>query len=127
MVSLGRRILPKAEDEATARDCLTRLSGRKHRVITGISLVTTEGQQWTKSVTSAVTFRPLGQDDIAWYLDTGEWHGKAGGYAVQGFGAAFIRAISGSYSAVVGLPLFEVSGWLKAHLPPFGRAPDLEP
>ena len=116
VVACGRRILPKAEDEATARKCLALLSGRRHRVISGISLVTADGQQFTKSVTTTVAFKRLSPDDINGYIASGEWDGKAGGYAIQGLGATFVRQISGSYSAVVGLPLFEVGGWLNTHL-----------
>ncbi len=115
VVAVGKRILPKAEDEPTARDCLALLSGRRHRVISGISLILPEGQQLTKSVTSTVAFKRLSLADIDGYLASGEWRGKAGGYAIQGLGATFVRFLSGSYSSVVGLPLFEVGGWLKAH------------
>lgn len=116
VVACGRRILPKAEDEQTARKCLALLSGRRHRVISGISLVTADGNQFTKSVTTMVAFKRLSADDINSYIASGEWDGKAGGYAIQGLGATFVRQISGSYSAVVGLPLFEVGGWLNTHL-----------
>ncbi len=120
VVACGRRILPKAEDEATARACLALLSGRRHRVITGISLIlphdSAGGKQLTKSVTSTVAFKRLSTADIDAYIASGEWHGKAGGYAVQGFAATFVRFLSGSYSGVVGLPLFEVGGWLNTHL-----------
>jgi len=116
VVALGKRILPKAEDEATARDCLKQLSGRRHRVISGISLVLPDGRQLTKSVTTTVAFKRLSAEDINRYIASGEWDGKAGGYAVQGLGALFVRFLSGSYSNVVGLPLFEVGGWLQAHL-----------
>ncbi len=116
VVACGRRILPKAEDQATARACLALLSGRRHRVISGISLVTADGNQFTKSVTTTVAFKRLSVEDINAYIASGEWDGKAGGYAIQGLGATFVRQISGSYSAVVGLPLFEVGGWLNTHL-----------
>ncbi|MBO6504117.1 MAG: septum formation protein Maf [Kordiimonadaceae bacterium] len=116
VVACGRRILPKAEDEQTARKCLLLLSGRRHRVISGISLVTAEGKKFTKSVTTTVAFKRLSAEDINSYIASGEWNGKAGGYAIQGLGATFVRQISGSYSAVVGLPLFEVGGWLNTHL-----------
>lgn len=125
VVALGRRILPKAEDLETARICLTKLSGRRHKVTTGIALVTPAGQTLVRSVTSIVGFRTLGADDITWYLESGEWNGKAGGYAIQGLGATFVRFLSGSYSNVVGLPLAEVGGWMKAHRPPFGTAQKL--
>nr|WP_202899646.1 Maf family protein [Kordiimonas gwangyangensis] len=114
VVACGRRILPKAEDEQTARDCLALLSGRRHRVITGISLVRADGSQLTKSVTTTVGFKVLSHEDIERYIASGEWHGKAGGYAVQGLAATYVRFIQGSYSSVVGLPLFEVGGWLEA-------------
>ncbi|NVJ96807.1 MAG: septum formation protein Maf [Alphaproteobacteria bacterium] len=116
VVACGKRILPKAEDEATARACLRMLSGRRHTVITGISLALPTGRQLTKSVSTTVAFKVLSAADIDRYIASGEWHGKAGGYAIQGLGALFVRFISGSYSNVVGLPLFEVGGWLEAHL-----------
>lgn len=116
VVACGRRILPKAEDEKTARECLALLSGRRHRVISGISLVTADGNKFTKSVTTMVAFKRLSAENIDAYIASGEWDGKAGGYAIQGLGATFVRQISGSYSAVVGLPLFEVGGWLNTHL-----------
>ncbi len=116
VVACGRRILPKAEDERTARACLKLLSGRRHRVISGISLVLPDGRQLTKSVTSTVTFKRLSAEDTEQYIKSGEWDDKAGGYAIQGLAATYVRALSGSYSAVVGLPLFEVGGWLNAHM-----------
>lgn len=116
VVACGHRILPKAEDEVTARKCLAMLSGRRHKVISGISLVLPTGRQLTKSVSTNVIFKRLSSQDIERYLASGEWNGKAGGYAIQGLAAAYIRSIAGSYSNVVGLPLFEVSGWLEAHM-----------
>ena len=107
VVGLGRRILPKAEDEATARRCLESLSGRRHRVIGGVCLVAPDGLLRTRIVTSIVAFNRLSEADIRGYLASGEWRGKAGGYAIQGRAAAHIRFVSGSYSNVVGLPLFE--------------------
>jgi septum formation protein len=107
VVGLGRRILPKAEDEATARRCLESLSGRRHRVIGGVCLIAPDGQTRQRLVTSIVAFNRLTPADIRGYLASGEWHGKAGGYAIQGRAAAFVRFLSGSYSNVVGLPLFE--------------------
>jgi len=114
VVACGRRILPKAEDEATARQCLTLLSGRRHRVLTAIAL-TYQGSASTRLVTTMVRFRRLSASDIAGYLATGEWEGKAGGYAIQGAAQAFIPAINGSYSSVVGLPLAEVQVMLAVH------------
>lgn len=117
VVACGKRILPKAEDEQTARQCLEMLSGRRHRVISGISIIRADGSQLVKSVTTTVAFKRLTAADIDAYIESGEWDGKAGGYAIQGRAAMFVRFISGSFSNVVGLPLFEVGGWLIAHCP----------
>lgn len=116
VVACGKRILPKAECEASARQCLTLISGRRHRVISGISLVLPGGRQLVKSVSTAVAFKRLSASEIDHYIASGEWNGKAGGYGIQGLAAQYIRFISGSYSNVVGLPLFEVGGWLSAHM-----------
>ena len=113
VVAVGRRILPKAEDEATAESCLGLLSGRAHRVYGGIALVSPEGHLKERSVMTRVKFKRLDDAERRGYLDLGEWHGKAGGYAIQGRAAAFVAAISGSYSNVVGLPLFETASLLK--------------
>jgi septum formation protein len=109
VVACGRRILPKAEDEATARRCLTLLSGRRHRVYSGLALVTPAGDLARRRVVSQVAFKRLSDAELADYLAGGEWRGKAGGYAVQGRAAALIPWISGSYSNVVGLPLYETA------------------
>lgn len=109
VVACGRRILPKAIDEAIARRCLELLSGRRHRVHSGIALAGPDGRVSLRHVDSHVAFKRLSADEVAAYLATGEWHGKAGGYAIQGRAAALIRFISGSYSNVVGLPLFETA------------------
>jgi septum formation protein len=109
VVACGRRILPKAEDEATARRCLTLLSGRRHRVHGGVALIGPDGVTATRRVQSVVVFKRLTEIEIAWYLATGEWQGKAGGYAIQGLAARFVREIGGSYSNIVGLPLFETA------------------
>ncbi len=114
VVVCGARLLPKAEDEVTARDCLTRLSGRRHRVLSGIAVIAPNGKQWSRVVETIVSFQRLDQHDIDRYIASGEWHGKAGGYGIQGRAAAFIKQINGSYSNVVGLPLHELSGILKA-------------
>ncbi len=113
VVAVGRRILPKAEDEAQARACLTLLSGRRHHVITAIVLVTPEGARSARTSDSTVLFARLLPAQIEAYLATGEWRGKAGGYAIQGAAAAFIRALHGSYSGVVGLPLYETAQLLR--------------
>jgi septum formation protein len=107
VVACGRRILPKTEDEASARSCLGLLSGRRHRVHGAIALVSPDGRLASRRVESQVAFKRLSETEIGAYLRTGEWQGKAGGYAIQGRAAALIRWVSGSYSNVVGLPLFE--------------------
>ena len=107
VVACGRRILPKAEDEATARACLDLLSGRRHRVYGGVALLTPAGELATRRVISQVAFKRLSEQEMAAYLASGEWRGKAGGYAIQGHAAALIPWIAGSYSNVVGLPLYE--------------------
>ena len=107
VVAVGRRILPKPEivDEAAA--CLRLLSGRAHRVYTGVAIVTPAGAIRERLVETRVRFKRLSNDDIESYLGSGEWRGKAGGYAIQGIAGAFVIKLVGSYSAVVGLPLYE--------------------
>jgi septum formation protein len=112
VVACGRRILPKAEDEATARSCLAMLSGRRHRVLGGVGLVCADGRYLHRLVTTTVTFKRLSGAEIDAYLAAGEWHGKAGGYAIQGRAAALVSWLSGSYSNVVGLPLFDTAALL---------------
>lgn len=114
VVACGRRILPKAEDEVVARRCLELLSGRRHRVHGGVCLIDAGGRVRTRAVQTAVVFRNVSATEIDAYIASGEWHGKAGGYAIQGLAAIFVRQIVGSYSNVVGLPLFEVMGLLRA-------------
>jgi septum formation protein len=109
VVACGRRILPKAEDAATARACLNLLSGRRHRVYGGIALVTPAGEIALRRVMSQVGMKRLSREELDAYIDGGEWQGKAGGYAIQGGAAALIPWISGSYSNVVGLPLYETA------------------
>lgn len=113
VVACGRRILPKAENVTQARECLKLLSGRRHRVLTGVVLVTPGGEIKDRLVTSRVGFKNLSGEDIDTYLASEEWQGKAGGYAIQGLASAYIRWIEGSYSNVVGLPLFEVAQLLR--------------
>ncbi len=113
VVALGRRILPKAEDEATARRCLEALSGRRHRVIGGVCLIAPDGVQRTRLVTSVVAFNRLTDSDMRGYIASGEWRGKAGGYAAQGLAARYITNIIGSYSSIVGLPLYETANLLE--------------
>ena len=113
VVALGRRILPKAETEAQARTCLALLSGRRHHVLTAVVLQAPDGRRAERVADSTVTFARLTQPQIDAYIATGEWHGKAGGYAIQGAAAAHIRFLSGSHSNVVGLPLFETAQLLR--------------
>jgi septum formation protein len=117
VVACGRRVLPKAEEEETARRCLELLSGRRHRVHGGVALVAPDGRLVARRVETVVAFKRLTEAELATYLECSEWRGKAGGYAIQGRAARFVRWLSGSYSNVVGLPLFETaqllegSGW----------------
>lgn len=113
VVALGRRMMPKADDAAEASRFLTMLSGRRHRVLGGVSLVAPGGRAVTRVVVTTVAFKRLSDAEIAAYLASGEWDGKAGAYAVQGRAAAFVRWLSGSYSNVVGLPLFETAALLR--------------
>ncbi|MFT8418652.1 MAG: Maf family protein [Acetobacter sp.] len=117
VVALGRRILPKAEDRDSARFCLERLSGRRHTVLTSVVVAPTKswalGRYGARLVETAVTFSRLTPYQIDALLDAGDWAGKAGGYALQGHAASFIRALSGSASAVIGLPLFETAQLLR--------------
>ncbi|MEO8668656.1 MAG: Maf-like protein [Bauldia sp.] len=107
VVGLGRRSLPKAELIDEAATCLRMLSGRAHRVFTGLAIVTPKGQLRQRLVETRVRFKRLSHEDIEAYLASGEWRGKAGGYAIQGFAGAFVIKLSGSYSNIVGLPLYE--------------------
>lgn len=113
VVGIGRRILPKAEDEATARRCLALLSGRRHRVYGGVALIAPNGKTLSRLVTSDVKFKRLGADEIDAYIASGEWQGKAGGYAIQGLAAAYVSWMAGSYSNIVGLPLYETAALLR--------------
>jgi len=117
VVVCGRRILPKAETEAEARACLVLLSGRRHRVLGGLAVGRPDGTVRTRLVETVVRFKRLEAAEIDDYLQSGEWRGKAGGYAIQGRAARFVAFISGSHSNVVGLPLFEAASLLKAAAP----------
>ena len=105
VVACGRRILPKAADAKSALDCLRLLSGRRHRVYTAVALRAPDGRQVLRVAMTVVRFKRLAEDELERYLASGEWQGKAGGYAIQGRAEAFALAINGSYSNVVGLPL----------------------
>ena len=114
VVAVGRRILPKAEDEETARKCLELMSGRRHRVLSAIALLAPDGSLRERLSETQVRFKRLSEEEVGAYLGSGEWHGKAGGYAIQGSAEGLIAWISGSHSGVVGLPLFETRALLKA-------------
>ncbi len=105
VVALGRRVLPKAQDAVTARQYLKLLSGRRHKVIGGIAVAAPSGRTILRVATTGVVFKRLDAVEIERYVESGEWQGKAGGYAIQGLAAAFIPEIQGSYSNVVGLSL----------------------
>jgi septum formation protein len=120
VVALGCRILPKAEDEDTARRCLTLLSGRRHKVLSAIALKAPDGALRERISETIVRFKVLSVPEIDSYIASGEWHGKAGGYAIQGRAEGLIAWISGSHSGVVGLPLFETRTLLKAAGFPLG-------
>lgn len=113
VVACGRRLLPKAETEAEARGCLALLSGRRHRVYGGVCLIAPDGRAAVRLVVTAVMFRRLTEIDIGRYIVSGEWQGKAGGYAIQGLAATFVRAINGSYTNVVGLDVFTAANLLR--------------
>lgn len=114
VVVCGRRILPKAETVSEAKACLDLLSGRRHRVLGGLAVASPGGGVRSRLVETVVRFKRLEAAEIQAYLDSGEWQGKAGGYAIQGRAASFVAFLSGSYSNVVGLPLFETEQLLKA-------------
>jgi len=116
VVAVGRRVLPKAETEAEARECLALLSGRGHRVYTGVALRTAgfpPAAVRTRLVETRVTFKVLSPAEFEAYIASGEWRGKAGGYAAQGLAARYIINIVGSYSNIVGLPLYETANLLE--------------
>jgi septum formation protein len=114
VVAAGRRILPKTEQEHEARATLSLLSGRRHRVLSAVTLIDAEGQARHRLSSSIVAFKRLSAEELDRYLAAGEWYGKAGGYAIQGRAEALIRFLSGSHSGVVGLPLYETRTLLAA-------------
>ena len=111
VVGCGRRILPKAESETDVRYCLDLLSGRAHLVVTGVA-VAHRGVIRARAVSTRVKFKRLTDEEKRSYIDSGEWRGKAGGYGIQGRAERFVLSINGSYSAIVGLPLYETAGLL---------------
>lgn len=114
VVSVGRRILPKAEVSDEAAYCLRLLSGRSHRVYTGVCMINPAGKVRQRLVETRVRFKRLSSEELEAYLASGEWRGKAGGYAVQGLAGSFVVKIVGSYTNIVGLPLQETIGLLAA-------------
>lgn len=113
VVGVGRRILDKAENESYTRQCLEKLSGRRHRVYGGVALITPDGKEVNRTVDTVVQFKRLEHKEIESYIAGKEWDGKAGGYAIQGTAASFIKYIRGSYSNVVGLSLYDTMQMLK--------------
>ncbi len=113
VVACGRRVLAKAADEAEARRYLDLISGRRHRVYSGLCVIGEDGRAHTREVVTVVSVKRLGRDEIDHYIASGEWRDKAGAYAIQGLFSAYVRRINGSYSNVVGLPLCETVGLLK--------------
>ena len=120
-VALGRRILGKPADEKEAAVFLTKLSGRRHRVVTAVA-VKRGDRIWERDVVTQVKMKSLSNEELNAYLQSGDWHGKAGGYGIQGAAGAFIPWINGSFSAVVGLPLAETAGLLQAAGYPMWKA-----
>ena len=112
VVAVGRRILPKCELIEDAGECLRMLSGRQHRVFTGVTLINPKGGERRRLVETRVRFKRLSGSEIEGYIASGEWRGKAGGYAVQGIAGSFVVKMVGSYSSVVGLPLYETMNLL---------------
>jgi septum formation protein len=120
VVAAGRRILPKTEIEAEAKASLRLLSGRRHRVLSAVTVIDGGGRARHRLSASIVAFKPLSEAELAAYLAGGEWLGKAGGYAIQGRAEALVRRLSGSWSGVVGLPLYETRALLRAAGYPLG-------
>lgn len=112
-VALGRRILDKAETPQDVRKMLGKLAGRRHRVLAGVAVIDAQGREKSRLSETIVTFKPLSEAEIEAYVESGEGLGKAGGYAIQGLAEALIRALSGSHSGVIGLPLYETRALLR--------------
>jgi septum formation protein len=107
VVGVGRRVLPKAETREQAETCLRLMSGRNHRVYTGVAVKAPNGNAASRLVETRLAFKRLSKSELTAYLDSGEWEGKAGGYGIQGRAGAFIENLIGSYTGVVGLPVYE--------------------
>ncbi len=112
VVAVGRRLLPKTETRKEAEACLRLMSGRAHHVMTGVAVRAPDNRTSIRVIDTRVQMKRLSEAEITAYLDSGEWQGKAGGYGIQGRAATFIRALSGSYSSVVGLPLYATQNML---------------
>jgi len=121
VVGVGRRILPKTETEEEERDCLRLLSGRTHDVFTGVAVVGPDGRKTSRVVACRVTFKRLSHQETEGYVASGDWKGKAGGYAIQGPAGAFATWITGSYTTIIGLPLYETAAMLEGLGFPAGR------
>ncbi len=115
VVAVGRRTLPKAENETQARQCLKLLSGRRHHVYGGITLITDDGKIITRLCDTIIKFKRLTSQEVNEYIDSGEWEGKAGGYAIQGLAASYVSFLQGSYSNVVGLSLYDIMQILRGN------------
>lgn len=115
VVVMGRRILQKPADEQEAYQFLTLMSGRRHKVIGGICLITPDGKEVSRIVETTVKFKNLTEQEKQAYLDSNEWDGKAGGYAIQGLAAQFIPFISGSYTNIVGLSIYDTVNMLRGN------------
>ena len=112
VVACGRRLLPKAETEDQARYCMKMISGRRHKIYGGISIIAPDGKQISRVIVTTVSFKRLTQDEIDWFIETGDWEGKAGGYAVQGKASVFVKFIQGSHSNIVGLSCYDTIAML---------------
>lgn len=114
VVACGQQVLGKPENEDQARQYIQKLSGRRHQVHGGITLVTPDGRELTRHCVTMVQFKPLTSQEIDEYINTNEWEGKAGGYAIQGYAGAFVKYMTGSYSNVVGLSLYDTMKMIKS-------------
>lgn len=112
-VELGGKIVLKAQDQAEARAILMRLSGRRHRVHTGVCVISPGGKETCRTVSTRLSLKHLSKEELDDYLDSKEWEGKAGAFSIQGKSSKFVKFISGSYTNVVGLPLYETDCLLK--------------
>lgn len=115
VVASGRRLLDKPDDESQAKEYLSLLSGKRHKIYGGIALITPDGKIISRCVLTTVQFKRLHKNEITEYLQTGQWQGAAGGYAIQSYAAAFIKNLQGSYSNVVGLSIYDTMNMLRGN------------